>query len=86
MPILGSGISDTNVKLRFCLIVFGGIICFGAVMVWRSETLLAAAYQEMPITHEQIKIKNENNLKKSLQQKLMGNRTNELDESAKNNE
>ena len=72
MPILGSGVVDTNFRLRFCLIVFCGIIGFGVTMAWRAEVLLAADYQEMPTTHEQLKIKKQNEQKrKSLQEKLI---------------
>ncbi len=74
MALIGSSVKDPNYILRFSVIVFMGIIAFGSVLALRSQLLFAADYQEMPVTHEQLRIKKENNLKKqSLQNKVLKN-------------
>jgi hypothetical protein len=60
--LIGSGVRDPNLPLRLMLIVFGGILAIGAVSYWRAELYVAADYQPMPVTHQQIKIIDENNL------------------------
>jgi len=51
-----------------------GIMAFGSVLFWRSQLLFAADYQEMPVTHEQMRIKKENTQKRqSIQNKLLNN-------------
>lgn len=44
MSIQGTSLSDKNVRLRFFLFVFCGIIAFGAVLYWRQATLTNADY------------------------------------------
>ena len=39
MPIHGTGIKNQNVRLRMLLIIFVGILAFGAVMYWRTTLL-----------------------------------------------
>ncbi|MEK7161972.1 MAG: hypothetical protein AAB729_04780 [Patescibacteria group bacterium] len=74
MALIGSNVNDPNYVLRFSVIVFMGIMAFGSVLSWRSQLLFAADYQEMPVTHEQLRVKKENNLKKqSLQKKILNN-------------
>ena len=70
MPISGSGVGDPNFVLRFSIIVFIGIILFSSVLFWKSQLLFVAEYQDLPVTHEQIRIKKENKLK---QQKITAN-------------
>lgn len=65
MPLLGSAVSDPNFKLRFCVIAFTGILGFGFALVWKSSLIMAAEYQEMPVTQQTLKIKKENDLIKS---------------------
>jgi hypothetical protein len=70
--LYGSDVRDPNFLLRFSIIVFMGIMAFGSVLFWRSSLLFATEYQELPVTHEQIKIKKENQKKqKTLQSKLI---------------
>jgi hypothetical protein len=72
MALIGSSVRDPNYILRFSVIVFMGIIAFGSVLMWRSSLLFASEYQEMPVTHEQIRIKKENEKKQqSLQKKVL---------------
>ncbi|MBI5530096.1 MAG: hypothetical protein HY918_01175 [Candidatus Doudnabacteria bacterium] len=74
MSINGYGVKDPNYILRFSVIVFMGVAAMGSVLAWRSSLLFASEYQEMPITHEQIKIKKENEKKQqSLQKKILNN-------------
>ncbi len=73
MGLYGSDVKDPNFVLRFSVIVFMSIMAFGSVLFWRSTLLFASEYQDLPVTHEQIRIKNENIKKqKSLQNKLIG--------------
>lgn len=44
MGISGSGLSDKNVRLRFFIYTFMGIIALGAVMYWKSKLLLTTEY------------------------------------------
>lgn len=72
MAFIGSSVRDPNYILRFSVIVFMGILSFGSVLMWRSSLLFASEYQEMPVTHEQIRIKKENEKKQqSLQKKIL---------------
>lgn len=76
MPLIGSSVNNPNYLLRFCLLVFVGIISVSVVLSWRSQLLFAAEYQDLPVTHQQIKIKNENQkeqlkMMKSLKSKLI---------------
>ena len=74
MALIGSSVNDPNYVLRFSVIVFMGIMAFGSVLFWRSQLLFTADYQEMPLTHEQIRIKKENTQKQqSIQNKLLKN-------------
>jgi hypothetical protein len=58
--LIGSGVKDPNFLLRLSFLAFVGIIAFGSVLFWRTQLLFASEYQEMPITHEQLKIKKQN--------------------------
>ncbi len=72
MALIGSSVRDPNYILRFSVIVFMGVIAVGSVLMWRSALLFASEYQEMPMTHEQIRIKKENEKKQqSLQKKIL---------------
>lgn len=70
MPLLGSDVQDPNFTLRFCLITFIGVIGFGFTIIWKSTLIVAAEYQDMPVTQQDIRIKKENaEIKKELSQK-----------------
>ena len=73
MPIEGYRVRDPNYILRFCFMAFVGIIAFGSVMSWRSSLLFASEYQDMPVTHEQLKIKNQNLAKQKIMKNLLNN-------------
>lgn len=60
-------VRDPNYRLRFGFIVMLGLLAFGTLLYWRGALLFAADYQEFPVTHEQIDIKNSNEKK---QQKM----------------
>jgi hypothetical protein len=66
----GYQVKDPNFRLRFSLIVIMGLLAFGSILFWRGSVLFAAEYQDLPVTHEQIKIKNSNQKKqKALESK-----------------
>ncbi len=50
----GSGLKDPNVRLRFLVIVFMGVIAFGAVMYWRHVTLISAEYIDLQIPKQKV--------------------------------
>ncbi len=60
--LIGGSVSDPNLPLRLMLIVFAGILAVGAVSYWRAELYVAADYQPLPVTHQEIKIIDQNNL------------------------
>ena len=55
MQIQGTNLSDKNIRLRFLLIVFMGIIAFGAVLYWRNITLSNAEYVHIDTQHDPAK-------------------------------
>lgn len=76
MHIGGTRVSSPNYILRFSVLVFSGIISVSCVLFWKSQLLFAAEYQELPVTHEQIKLKKENKLKQQKMAKgLLKNKT-----------
>ena len=76
MSLTGYRVGDSNYILRFSVIVFMGILAFGTVLAWRSSLLYAAEYQEMPVTHEQLRIKKENLIKQKQMQDSLQNKIN----------
>ena len=58
--LTGYGVRDTNFTFRFFLIVFCGIIAFGAVLTWRTQLLLASDYQGDPITKKSLELERQN--------------------------
>jgi hypothetical protein len=60
--LIGPGVSDPNFPLRLMLIVFCGILAIGAVSYWRAELYVAADYQPTPVSHQEIKIIDQNKL------------------------
>ena len=46
MGIQGTGLTDKNTRLRFFVIIFMGILAFGAVVHWRQVTLTTSEYAE----------------------------------------
>jgi hypothetical protein len=69
--LLGSGVKDPNYVLRFAVIFFMGVVAFGAVLFWKTQLIFNAEYQEMPTTHEQVKVKKENRLKQQKMQNVL---------------
>jgi hypothetical protein len=71
-------VRDPNYRLRFSFIVIMGLLAFGSLLYWRGALLFAADYQEPPVTHGQVELKNsnekkqkamENNFKKNMMKK-----------------
>lgn len=52
MGLQGSGLSDTNTRLRFFLIVFMGLIAMGSVLYWRSQLISTTEYVDLGPTHK----------------------------------
>ncbi|PIR96476.1 MAG: hypothetical protein COT92_00945 [Candidatus Doudnabacteria bacterium CG10_big_fil_rev_8_21_14_0_10_42_18] len=70
--MLGYRIKDSNIRLRFFVIIFMGILAFGAVLFWKSQLLFVAEYQEFPITHYQVETRKQNLFKQiEFQNKMM---------------
>ncbi len=64
MGIQGSGLSDKNVRLRFLTYIFMGVVAFGAVLYWRSQTMISAEYVEFDIPKHN-KIRSDDGVMKS---------------------
>jgi len=47
--IAGYRVGDNNFWLRVFIIIFMGIIAFGAVLYWRSQLLLSSEYVDFPM-------------------------------------
>ena len=47
MGIQGSGLQDKNVRLRFFIYVFMGVIALSSVLYWRSQLLVTSEYVEI---------------------------------------
>lgn len=60
--LIGSGVKDPNFVYRILIILVMGVLAFGAILYWRVQLYLAASYQDLPVTHKQIKIINQNKL------------------------
>jgi hypothetical protein len=58
MGLTGTGVSNPNRNLRFLMIIFVGVMAFGAVMYWRHHALIAEEYVEFP-EHNQAQRKSE---------------------------
>ncbi len=70
----GWGVSDNNIKLRFFIIFFAGIVVLGAILFWKSQLLFVSEYQEFPKTQYQIKTRKQNILKQiELQNQMLEN-------------
>lgn len=53
MGIQGTGLKDSNIRLRFFVLVLMGIMAFGSVIYWRNKTLTNAEYVDIP-THTRV--------------------------------
>jgi hypothetical protein len=49
MGLTGYAVRDPSFRFRFFLIIFMGIMAFGAVMYWRSKLLLSQEYVDVPM-------------------------------------
>lgn len=52
--IAGSGIHDSSARFRMYAIVTVGIFALGSVLYWRSQTLVASEYVELPQHHKSV--------------------------------
>ena len=71
MPIAGSGVSDPNLKFRFLLTVFIGIVLLSVIEFWKESLFTNSEYQAMPVTHEQILIQKENHQKQLTENQMI---------------
>jgi len=44
----GARVADSNFRLRFCLIIFSGIVALGSILYWRSKLLVSQEYVDFP--------------------------------------
>ena len=58
--LIGDGVHDRNLQFRLLMIGSMGVLAFGAVMYWRTQLDLTSGYQPLPVTHQQIKIIDQN--------------------------
>jgi hypothetical protein len=70
--LVGKGVSEPNIFLRFFAIIFIGTLGMGIVLSWRSSILLASDYQEIPISRQTLELREKNQTKqqKALQREL----------------
>ncbi|MEK7618048.1 MAG: hypothetical protein AAB410_02785 [Patescibacteria group bacterium] len=61
--LIGEGVREPNIVLRFCIIIFLGVLGTGIVLSWKASVLMAAEYQEMPKTRKNLEIKKSNQKK-----------------------
>jgi len=50
MPMAGSGVGDSNPRLRFLVLVFLSTVTFGVLMFWRDKYIYSQDYVEVPTT------------------------------------
>lgn len=55
MMIQGTGLSDKNIRLRFFVIVFMGIIALGATIYWRNVTISNSEYVHIDTQYDPAK-------------------------------
>ena len=55
MGMAGSGLSDKNVRLRFLIYIFMGVIALGSVMYWKVKLLENSEYVELTFTSQKEK-------------------------------
>ena len=74
----GWGVGDSNIRLRFFIIFFAGIVALGAILFWKSQLLFVAEYQEFPKTHFQVETRKQNIFKQiELQNQILEDLKNE---------
>jgi len=63
--LTGSRVGEPNIILRFCLIIFFGVLGLGIALSWRTSVLVASEYQEMPTTKQSLDLKKKNQIKQN---------------------
>lgn len=63
--LTGYSVGQPNYFLRFFAIIFVGILGAAIALSWRSSLLLAAEYQEVPVTKKSLEVKKQNQIKQS---------------------
>lgn len=48
MGLTGSSVGSPNRHLRMLIVVFFGVLAFGAILYWRQQSLVTAEYVEFP--------------------------------------
>lgn len=46
--LLGTRVTDTNLRLRMFLIFFGGMIALASVLFWKEQAVISAEYVDFP--------------------------------------
>ncbi len=54
MAIVGSGLSDKNIRLRFLTYIFLGILALGLILYWKSQLFLTTEYVEFDTYSHQL--------------------------------
>lgn len=67
--LLGARVKDPNYVLSFSLMAMFGLLALGTLALWRGQLLLAAEYQDFPITHREAAIKKSNQEKQETMRK-----------------
>ncbi len=55
MGMAGSGLSDKNVRLRFFIYIFMGVIALGSVMYWKVKLFENSEYVELTLSSQKEK-------------------------------
>lgn len=55
MGMAGSGLSDKNVRLRFLMYIFMGVIALGSVMYWKVKLFENSEYVELTFSSQKEK-------------------------------
>jgi hypothetical protein len=47
MGLQGTGLQDKNVRLRFFIYIFMGVVALGSVLYWRTTLLVVSEYDQI---------------------------------------
>ena len=63
--LIGGRVREPNFVFRFCAIIFLGVLGMGISFSWKSSMLMAAEYQEIPVSKQMLEIQKENREKQA---------------------
>lgn len=66
--IAGSRVNEPNIFFRLFAIIFLGTLGLGVALSWRASIIMAAEYQEIPVTKKTREIRKKNQV---IQNKIM---------------